>query len=322
MTLKITPTTEVIPVENINVLLYGTPGIGKTSIACSAKGNLTLDFDLGAHRSAFRSDVTRVNAWREVANLDAKDLAPYATITLDTVGRALDQLALHLIQQNPKLATSAGNLTLQGWGELKGEFIGWMRKLRLMGKDVIMVAHDKEDKRDEITVARADIQGGSYAEIFKLADSVAWFGPGGEFNRGILDFNPTPEHSGKNPGQIPLISVPNLHQEPQFMVGVIKQIKDRLGEIGERGRQIAAAVDEHREDIDKANTMKRINELASESQDIEDRAVQLQVKHLVNNRAKALGLVYDKDKKAFVKNKQAEQQDDEQPEAEAPADAA
>lgn len=305
MALKVIKTTDPMPVENINILLYGIPGIGKTSIACSALNAFLLDFDHGAHRSGFRCETGEISEWSDVASLSPEFLKPYDTIILDTVGRALDMLTLKIQRDNPKFRTANGNLTLQGWGELKGAFTTWMRQLRLMGKDVIMLAHDKEKERDELTVVRADIQGGSYAEIMKMSDSVAWFGAGGEHNRGVLDFNPTPEHSGKNPGHLDPINVPNLHQEPKFMAGVITQIKKRLGEIGERGLAIGEAVDEYRDRIDEAKTMKAINELADESQKIEDRAVMSQVKHLIAKRATALGLVYSKEKTAFIKDPSA-----------------
>ena len=151
------------------------------------------------------------------------------------------------------------------------------------------------------TIVRADIQGGSYAEIFKLADSVAYFAAGGEHGRGILDFEPRETHSGKNPGQIEAIHVPNLHQEPHFMGEVITQIKSKLGEIGERGLAVAKAVDEHRDDITKAKSAKKINELAEDSNKIADRAVQAQVKHLIMKQAKTLGLQYDRKAHKFVK---------------------
>ncbi len=304
MTLNITKTTELIPVENINVLIYGTPGIGKTSIACSAKNPLLLDFDKGAHRSAFRSELLRIDDWQEIAGINPADIANYDTIVIDTVGRALDLLTARIQADNPKLKTATGTLSLQGWGALKATFGAWMSQMRLLGKDVIMLAHDKEKSQDEISSFRADIQGGSYAEIFKLADSVAYFGAGGEHNRGVLDFDPKPEHSGKNPGQITPINVPNLHQEPHFMGDVINTIKAKLGDIGERGQQIAREVDDHRESVESAKSMKAINELAESSNGIEDRAVQAQVKHLIMHRAKDLDLVYDKDKHAFVKVKE------------------
>ena len=301
MTLQRIQETDIIPVENVNILLYGTPGIGKTSIACSSERPILCDFDRGAHRSEFRSEAWRFDTWQDFAMLGEKELGPYKTIILDTTGRALDLLTQHLFIENPKFKTASGTLTLQGWGALKATFGAKMAQLRLLGKDILMLAHDKETSKDEITGFRADIQGGTYAEIFKLADSVAYFGAGGEKNRGLLDFDPKPEHSGKNPGQIEVIHVPNLHQEPHFMEGVIGHIKGKLGEIGERGRAIVAAVDEHRDEVEGAKTLKKINELAKTSNDIKDLAVQAQVKHLIMNKAKSLGLRYDKQKHAFVK---------------------
>ena len=100
MTLNITKPSDAIPVKSINVLIYGTPGIGKTSIACSANNPLLLDFDKGAHRSAFRCDTLLVDDWHQVASLNPKDIAQYDTIILDTVGRLLDLLTARLQDDN------------------------------------------------------------------------------------------------------------------------------------------------------------------------------------------------------------------------------
>lgn len=298
MSLNITSADTPIKVDRANILIYAPPGTGKTSLAFSSFKPLLLDFDRGAHRSAFRRDIVPVEHWSEVANLDPKDLADYDTIIVDTVGRGLDKLTNMLQQESPKLRTKHGGLTLQGYGELKAAFTAWIQRLQSMGKDIVLVAHDKEEKRGEATVLRADIQGGSYSEIFKLADSVGYLRMDG--NKRSLDFSPSEFHSGKNPAALPIIEVPDLNQQPDFLGGIIVQIKDAIGQIAEEAKAAAKEVNKFRRQVTKVETDEQMNELLEKVNAIEQTAIQVQVKRLMMTRIEEIGVRFDGRKKAFV----------------------
>lgn len=298
MTLNITTGDTPIKVQRVNVLLYGPPGHGKTSLAFSAGDPLLLDFDNGSHRSGFRRDAVIVEKWSDTATITAADLKPYKTVIIDTVGRALDQLTVMLQEDNPKLRTRHGGLTLQGYGELKGAFTSWIRSLQVMGKDVVMVAHDKEDKRGDDVVLRADIQGGSYAEIFKLADAVGYLHIGDKGR--ILDFSPSDYHTGKNPAALPAIVVPDLNQDPDFLNGLIGQIKDGIGNIGAESQAVKNEVTKWRRKINKAKTAEAMNDLYAERDEIEKQAVRVQVQKLMQTRCKTTGIHFDKEAGEFV----------------------
>ena len=53
--------TDAIAVEHPVLLIFGQPGIGKTSLAYSAADPLVLDFDQGAHRAANRRDTLAIS---------------------------------------------------------------------------------------------------------------------------------------------------------------------------------------------------------------------------------------------------------------------
>ncbi len=298
MPLNITTGDTPIKVERANVLIYGPPGHGKTSLAFSAHEPLLLDFDNGSHRSAFRRDAVIVKHWSDTSALTAADLKPYRTVIVDTVGRALDRLTVMLQEDNPKLRTRHGGLTLQGYGELKGAFTTWIRSLQVMGKDVVMVAHDKEDKRGDDVVLRADIQGGSYAEIFKLADAVGYLHIG-DNNQRILNFNPSDYHTGKNPAGLGTVMVPDLHQEPEFLGTLIDSIKDGIGKIGAESQAIKKEVTKWRRKINKAGNAKALNALIDECKEIERRTVAVQAWKLIQTRAETTKSVYDKKAHTF-----------------------
>jgi hypothetical protein len=63
MALKIVRSSDPIRVERLNLVIYGPPGVGKSSLAFTADTPLLLDFDQGAHRAANRKDIVRVAQW-------------------------------------------------------------------------------------------------------------------------------------------------------------------------------------------------------------------------------------------------------------------
>jgi hypothetical protein len=172
---RIIRSTETISVEHPVFLIFGQPGICKTSLAYSTNDPLLLDFDAGAHRAANRRDTLQITNWADVAELmsSADALARYGTVIPDTVGRCLDVMTADIIRETPRLGPN-GNLSQQGWGMLKNRFRTWTSSLRALGKDVLLVAHDKEDKDGDTRVVRPDIVGGSYGEVMKIADFVGY----------------------------------------------------------------------------------------------------------------------------------------------------
>lgn len=296
MPLRITKSSDPIEVKHIKVMLYGQPGVGKTSTAFTAHNVLLLDCDNGAYRSSFRKDAVQVESWADIATIAAEDLAAYDTVVIDTVGRLLDYLAADIIRNSPKMGYN-GALSLQGYGQLKSQFASWIKRLTTMGKDVVMIAHDKEDKRGDEVAIRPDIQGGSYGEVFKIADAVGYMYMS-ELGK-TLDFNPTSKWEGKNVAALPAIKIPDYRVDGEFFAGVLTQIKDSMNQLSEEGKMLADMVSKEREALDKVADVAALNKSAEHSQTL-PKAVQAPVKKLIMDRAKVLGFAFDKKAGAFV----------------------
>lgn len=291
MALNITKATDTIEVGALKMLIYGQPGSGKTSMAFTAKNPLMLDFDNGSHRSGYRKDAVLIKSWSEVAAIDPSDLEGYDTLILDTVGRALDFLAADLIKDNPKLGYN-GALTLQGYGALKGAFAQWIKTHSTMGKDIVMIAHDKEDKKGDNMIIRPDITGGSYHEVFKIADGVAYLQVLNK--KRVLDFSPTEAYVGKNPANFDPIEVPHFSKEPDFLADLVDDTRGRIGQMSAEAQEIVKQVDAVRGKVEKIKTADKMNELLAEVNQLEGPA-KIQSKGLMNARVKELGMEYNQE---------------------------
>lgn len=292
--ITITKQDDTITVNTITMLIYGQPGSWKTSLGCTTERPLVLDFDGGIYRTPFRKDSVRITTWEDILGLTADDLAPYHTVVVDTVGRLLDALAIYLIQQNPKLGRGAGALTLQGFGELKSTYAAWLKTLLSYGKDILLIAHDREEKDNDAIIVRPDIQGGSYGEVFKRADAIGYMYRAA---KGVtLDFNPSERWVGKNAGQLTAQLVPNFASVTDYGAGIIRDIKAALNRMSQENRQALDAVAQWKARCDAATDAAGVNALVAAVSKMNGDPVTAQVKTLIANRATELKLTWEKGK--------------------------
>jgi hypothetical protein len=297
MPLRITKASEPIEVKQLVMCLYAVPGLGKTTMAFTAEAPLLLDFDKGSYRAGNRKDVVQVESWADVRQITPADLAPYKTIIVDTAGRALDLLTDFIKKDNPKLATRAGGLTLPGYGDLKATFITWLKSLRELGLDVVLVSHSEEQGKDEDLKERLDIQGGSKGEIYKSADAM---GRLYIFNgKRMLNFSPTDTAFGKNPAGLPPLQVPDVSEDPKFLAGVIQQTKDALNKLSADQLEVQALMASWTERLQKAQDVDMVNALVADSQGL-DKRILAQGKALLMKMAGDRGYKFDKTAKVFV----------------------
>ena len=292
MALRITKSADPIRVETLVACSYGVPGLGKTSTAFTCLRPLLLDFDHGAYRSANRGDTVQVESWDDVAAISLDDLSLFATVVVDTAGRALDCLSARIIQSDPKMGRGAA-LTLQGYGRLKSEFVGWLRMLTSYGLDVVLLCHADEQRQGDDLLERLDVQGGSKNEIYKSADVMGRLYLAG--GKRMLNFSPTDTAFGKNPGQLPPLAVPDFSTDPKFLGDVLATIKGRLNSHVEAQTEAAKEQAAWSERLAPLTTPEQFTALIGDSKSFSS-----PIKRMIVKAAKSQGCVLNPERTAFV----------------------
>lgn len=237
-------------------------------------------------------------AWADVTDITAEDLAPYQTVVVDTAGRALDVLTADIIRRNPKMGRG-GALTLQGYGQLKSEFTAWLKHLRTMGKDVVLIAHSSEDKSGDELIERIDMQGGSKGEVYKVADAMGRLTMVHGNKWPVLNFSPSDAAFGKNPAQLPPLQVPEISTEPEFLGNVIEQIKAKLNELTDAQREAQEWMNMWREALNGADSAQAFTDLIADAQEAPEQH-RTNAKRLLTQAAKKAGYTFDRESGQFV----------------------
>lgn len=163
----------------IKVLIYGQPGMGKSTLALSAPKPVMFDFDNGVNRvnKAFQCPTLQVKNWEQatdaIEELKAGGI-DYSTIVIDTAGKMLDMMSDYIMRNDSKMKMRDGSLSLKGYGARKVMFIDFLNRVTLMGKNIVFVAHEREDKDGDTRIVRPDMGGSSLGDLLKELDLVGY----------------------------------------------------------------------------------------------------------------------------------------------------
>ncbi len=217
---------EQLPERPVIILLYGDPGIGKTSLFNTCSNPLLIDFDRGKDRAIFRKDTLVVNTWEDViAEENTGTFKAYNTVGIDTAKAALDDFLMsYVVKKDYKNAKNK----LAAYGAIGDDFKIFLSNRRSENADIVIICHSKDDKDGEITKKIPDVTGGSYQLLLRVADQVGYMSMLN--NKRTIQFEPTDKTVGKNVARLPLIEIPN-ETDPaakDFMATVIANVKKAI----------------------------------------------------------------------------------------------
>lgn len=297
--------------STLSAMIYGQPGIGKTTLAVSAPAPVLFDYDGGVTRinGAHQVDTVQIHSWEDTAEAleeVAKAGGTYQTIIIDTVGKMLTYMEDYIKRTQPKLKQYDGSLSLKGFGVRKQMFVQLLKDTATIGKNIIFVAHETESKRDDLTVSRPDISGSAANDLVKELDLVGYMQAIGQ--QRTITFDPSERYYAKNTCNMPgIITVPvtvdqdgNAVGKNDFFAVVVANYKERQRENIATTKRYEALLQDIADNVSQVTNAKEANEVIKWLAGVE---------HIYNSPAKAwellkqraaeLGLKYNKIAKTY-----------------------
>lgn len=306
--------SELTAKPGIVAMVYGSPGSGKSTLACSAPNAVMIDTDGGVMRinGAHQIPTLQVKNWEQIvdAMAEVKQTPEIESVIIDTVGKMLSFMEEYIKRTatGKKIEINRdGSLSLKGYGKRKQMFIDFIKSITTLGKNVIFVAHDKEETRGEDTVIRPEVGGSSTNDLMKELDLVGYMEMNGNIR--TISFTPTDRFYAKNtcdmPGVIPIPVLidenKNINGENNFFGGVIRNYRSRIAENVANNQKLEDLKDLIFANVEEVKDAKDANNFVNWVQGIE---------HIYNSKAIAgraiqkkaaeLGLKLDKTTKTYT----------------------
>lgn len=291
--------------QTLTALIYGQPGAGKSTLACSAPNPVMLDFDGGATRinGAHQVPTVQVRKWEDVGGAleEIKEAAEFQSIIIDTVGKMMMFLEGYIKRTNAKMRNYDGSLTLKGYGLRKQMFLNFIKEVSVMGMNIIFVGHEIEQKRGDDTIIRPEIGGSSTNDLMKELDLVGYVETIGQSR--TISFDPCDRYYAKNTCNMAgIIKLPvltdkdgNAVGENKFLCQVIEAYKQRQKhniELTSQYEQLCQLIRENAAEVSDADSANDYIEwVKSLAHLMNSKAVALTC---LQSRVKELGLIYNK----------------------------
>ena len=178
--MRIKNTRDDTNVPNINMLIYGRGGVGKSTFGATFPKPLLLDFENGTKyfkQRGIEIPVAKFSNFptkKEQAEIIA-NMSQLETIIIDPIGEAMEKLIKDReIINGLKYRQQDGSLTIAGWGKVKDEMRNFLKALRDTGKNLVIIAHTTEIADGEVQKFRPLLATKLIDELIAMVDIVGY----------------------------------------------------------------------------------------------------------------------------------------------------
>lgn len=292
--------------EKLCMILYGLPGVGKTTLAASAPKPIVIDCDRGMKRvnPEYRCDISNVSSYKDLLE-DTKSLgSDYETIIIDTGGSLIELMKEWAMDTEPTATKKNGGFSLPGYGFVKSEFLRLSAELRKK-YNTIFIFHASKEKQEEEFFYDLIVEGAAKTLVWQPADLGAYFFI--QNGKRYLGFTPTSNYSAKSAyGISGLMEVPELSGgEPNvFLAKLFEKVR---ANIKSESEALAPKRSEYDEAMNEGRMLVEAITCAADIPMCLDAVSHLkhaltsekEIKALVKDKMKELGITYNKETKTY-----------------------
>lgn len=241
--------------KKFSMIIYGSPGVGKTTLALSAPNPVIIDVDRGMSRvkPQHRKDTIVSDTYAEIlTDLASPEMAAYETIIVDTGGSFISFLQAWAIEKAPENRQRNGAISLKGFGAVKQEFIRFTNYVKdTLDKNLIYVFHSQEQSdKDGNSQQRLMCEGAAKNIVWTPCDFGGYVQMVG--NKRVICFSPEQEYFAKGcHGISGQITIPELTgAEPNdFITKLFEKAKANIAAESEAFAPVKAKYDSVMEEV-------------------------------------------------------------------------
>lgn len=298
--------------QRFSAIIYGSPGIGKTTLALSAPAPVLIDFDRGISRvnARHRQPTIMCDTYEEVlADIHSSEMANFQTIVIDTGGSFVTFLKDWAFRTKPGAKTKSGEFnSLKGFGFVKSEFASFTDKIKtVLNKNVIYVFHAQEQAdKDGNPTQRLLCEGSVRNTVWNPCD----FGGFVQMINGrrYIGFTPEQEYFAKGcHGISGRLEIPELSAEVpnDFMTRLFNKAKANIAAEAEvfapQREQYELIMAQVRDTISTITDLEALNNAAAYIPAMDHVLTsKKEAAMLLNARAAELGFVFSRDAGAYI----------------------
>ena len=199
--------------ETFAGMIYGVPGVGKTTLSLSCKNPVLLDCDDGVERVEYRHraeiPILKPLNFTEIMDVVLTKCGGIDTIVVDTIGSLVDYMMEHVMTEDPKLRQRDGTPTIKAYGAIKSPFKSLLSAIKTQGKSVLFIGHADEKMDGTNTTYRVQCSGSTANLLISMLDFVGFCDMLGM--KRVITFTPSERAYAKNSLSLPpTIDIPDI----------------------------------------------------------------------------------------------------------------
>ena len=296
--------------KKFSMIVYGSPGIGKTTLALSAPDPILIDFENGVDR--VRADHRKLTIvcenYEEVLHdIESPEVRDCQSIIIDTGGSFINYLKDWAMRVKGCRAKDGSFNSLKGYGVVKNEFASFTSRLRdAMHKNVIYIFHaDEKADKDGNPQQRLLCEGATKNSVWNSCDFGGYMQMLGESR--TIAFTPTQEYFAKGShGIAGIMPVPDkgINDTNDFLSNLFDKAKANIAHENDvfapMQAQYEVVMKQVREIVGAIQTADDANRAAAALPDMQHAlSSKREASMMLNEKAKSLGLKWDGEAKAY-----------------------